>query len=775
MVPREKRRMTGLTKEQEKRQRRDAFARGGTAGMLRRRCQPPTFNAILAALIGFGAFAAVCGIRALDPSDLGWLTQGDPAQYLLGWSFFRNSPWTVPPGANPDYGLELASSVFFTDSIPLAALPFKALAWLAKIEQYFGWWLLLCFVLQGVCGWLLMGLAVRDAAARLLGAALLCFAPAFLWRLHGHYSLMAHWLVLLALWLALAPSNPRRWPLAWGGLLGVTALVHAYLLAMAAALWASDLARRGLAAPVAERRLPVLARLAAEALLLPWLVALCLWAGGFFVVRGGLSPGGFGTYAMNLLAPFDSDGQWSRFLPDLPDAPGREAGTNFLGLGLLCLLAAGAAAWLSRPRLLRPRRERVPLVLALAGLSAFALSHRIAAGGAEWLVLPLPARALEAANALRASERMFWPAYYALAVAGVALVVRRWGGRTSAVLLAVAVLAQVADGSAGWPPLRAKLDPPATDRAWNPLRGAFWDGAARFFNRVRVFPTANKVEGWPAVGRWAAINGLPTDMVYLARVDWDALAATRAAGERALQQGRTEPGTLYILHGSWAVSLAAQGMDPTADLLAEIDGFRVFAPGWKRRLAVPPGLRELRPDDVLPTAVLGTALRFGSDAPAADRGALLQGWSVPEPHGHWNDGTTAELALRPSAAQPGGPDEPLALWIRGAGFLPPQRPEQRVVVSVARSGAHGAECGEASAEWRFPGAEAARSKSWRSVAVPAACSGDGEGPRSGGLLRLRFRFPDAVRPRDLGLSTDSRALGFAIAELVLLGSGEKPP
>ena len=36
--------MTGLTKEQEKRQRRDAFARGGTAGMLRRRCQPPTFN-----------------------------------------------------------------------------------------------------------------------------------------------------------------------------------------------------------------------------------------------------------------------------------------------------------------------------------------------------------------------------------------------------------------------------------------------------------------------------------------------------------------------------------------------------------------------------------------------------------------------------------------------------------------------------------------------------------------------------------------------------------
>ncbi|MBD0276110.1 MAG: hypothetical protein ICV73_29815, partial [Acetobacteraceae bacterium] len=54
---------------------------------------------------------------------------------------------------------------------------------------------MLCFVLQGVAGWLLMGLAIRNLAARLLGAALLCFAPPLLWRLHGHHSLAAHWLV----------------------------------------------------------------------------------------------------------------------------------------------------------------------------------------------------------------------------------------------------------------------------------------------------------------------------------------------------------------------------------------------------------------------------------------------------------------------------------------------------------------------------------------------------------------------------------------------------
>ncbi len=301
-----------------------------TTGPLNARghCWPSPLGALLAGLVGAAAFVAVCGIRPLDPGDLGWLTQEDPAKYSLGWSFFRTSPWTLPPGANPAYGLGIGSSVLFSDSIPLFALLFKALRCLAEVQQYSGWWLLLCF---GACGWLLMGLAVRNATARLLGAALLCFAPSLLWRLYGHYSLMAHWLVLLTLWLAIAPPDRRRWPAAWGGLLCTAALVHAYLLAMVAALWASDLARRALAVPAASSarwRRSVLARLAAEALVLPGGVALCLWTAGFFVLRGSSSPGGFGVYAMNVLAPLDPDGQWSRLLPDLPDAAGREAGSN---------------------------------------------------------------------------------------------------------------------------------------------------------------------------------------------------------------------------------------------------------------------------------------------------------------------------------------------------------------------------------------------------------------------------------------------------------------
>ena len=214
-------------------------------------------------------------------------------------------------------------------------------------------------------------------------------------------------------------------------------------------------------------------------------------------------------------------------------------------------------------------------------------------------------------------------------------------------------------------------------------------------------------------------------------------------------------------------------MDPEADLLAEADGLRVFAPGWRRRRAVPAGVRELAVEDVVPVATPGAALRFGSGARATDRAVLLRGWSVPEPHGHWEDGADAALALQlPPSGAAAGSDEPLDLCVRGLAFLPPQRPEQRVTVSVAHGGA---ECGETSTEWRFGGAEGTAAPPWRSAAVPPACAaGTAEGPASR-LLRVRLSFPDAVSPRAIGLSADDRSLAFAIAEMVVLHRGEGPP
>src|SRR3569623_1524765 len=66
------------------------------------------------------------------------------------------------------------------------------------------------FVLQAYFAARIAGLFTQDAVIKLALATLLTFAPPLLWRLAIHYSLVAHWLILAAIYLYWAPVSPRR-------------------------------------------------------------------------------------------------------------------------------------------------------------------------------------------------------------------------------------------------------------------------------------------------------------------------------------------------------------------------------------------------------------------------------------------------------------------------------------------------------------------------------------------------------------------------------------
>lgn len=101
---------------------------------------------------------------------------GDPATHWLGWQFFRQAPllqW--PLGANRAYGMEIGSSIVFTDSIPIMAFIFKPFsAWLPETFQYIGIWVLLCFMLQAYFAWKLLSLITPNRWLALVGSA---FSP----------------------------------------------------------------------------------------------------------------------------------------------------------------------------------------------------------------------------------------------------------------------------------------------------------------------------------------------------------------------------------------------------------------------------------------------------------------------------------------------------------------------------------------------------------------------------------------------------------------------
>ena len=181
------------------------------------------FASVFSIAVGLIAFLAVVGPRALQPRNIAWLGQGDPATHYLGWLFFRNSEWSFPIGLNPKYGLEISNAILFSDSNPLLAIIFKLFShFLPETFQYFGIWLLACFILQAWFAFKLVGLITKSLSVRTLAASFFIFAPPMIWRLHGHLSLVGHFLVLASIYLALTPS-PKRRIISWAALLVVSA------------------------------------------------------------------------------------------------------------------------------------------------------------------------------------------------------------------------------------------------------------------------------------------------------------------------------------------------------------------------------------------------------------------------------------------------------------------------------------------------------------------------------------------------------------------------
>ncbi|MGG5817240.1 DUF6311 domain-containing protein [Falsiroseomonas sp. HW251] len=546
--------------------------------------------ALLAALIGAAVIAWTFGLHVLPPSHTGWMLTGtigpDPVQYWLGYTFFKRAPWTWPPGLNPDWGLEIGSSVFYSDSIPLLALAFKALHSVLEVSQYWGMWLFACGALQAFMAWKIIGLATPHPLPRLAGAALFALSPTMLNRLGGHFALGAHFLLLIALYLCLTRARPAVRLLQWAGLILLASLIHSYLLPMVAGFWGADwLARLVRPSPpsggrgMGEGGAPASRKLlAVELLAAPGAGVFGLWLAGFFVLSGGFGGtwGGYGRMQLDLLAPFDPS-PWGAFLPDLPEPDHLETGHSYAGLGGLLAVAIAGLAWLRRPW---PwLRAWWPLLLAVLGMLALAISNRVSIGGQAFVLFDIPERVLRILDALRASERFLWPFAYTLLAASVFAIIRAFGPKRAGVILAVLVVVQVLDMRPGF----ARLDryfPVGPAVAPLRLQDPFWQEAAQRYRRVRLAPTGMQARHWEEIAVYAATLGLTTDAVYLARLDPAKVEALNARVLAELAEGHYEPGTFYAIGDARTLEAALQGADPARDLIARRDGIWVLAPGW---------------------------------------------------------------------------------------------------------------------------------------------------------------------------------------------------
>ena len=76
--------------------------------------------------------------------------------------------------------------------------------------------------------------------------------------------------------------------------------------------------------------------------------------------------------------------------------------------------------------------------------------------------------------------------------------------------------------------------------------------------------------------------GLPTDAIYMARVDSAAEAALQAKMAAILTSGVFELDTLYVLRDAASLAMARASHVAGRDLILQADGYWVLAPWWCR-------------------------------------------------------------------------------------------------------------------------------------------------------------------------------------------------
>ncbi len=402
-------------------------------------------SSMLAALVGMGIFAAIYGVRILNPLYIDWLySGGDLSQHYLGWKGFREAAWTFPIGLTDRLIYPFSSSVIFTDSIPLLAVFFKLLSPLLPADfQYFGLWGIVCYGLNGAVSAKILRKYLKSDLQAVTGSVFFILSFQVVFRMYVHTSLAAHWIILLAILFCVYRDSvfaSVKSRVLMCVLLGIVCSgVHMYFLLMCGIILLGFalldfLENRDVRRP---------------ALIL--LVYIAAAAGNIFILggfsAGGMDSGGLGEYSFNLNGFFNSMG-YGRFLPELFHTSGQVEGFAYVGAGILLMLLIACLNLLvykirsgGRGKRLFSRYTLICFGLVNLAAVIVAASPGVNFGNVTLWEWPVPDWLRDIWSVFRASGRIAWIGVYCLMLfalcADARIIAKGW--KTGILMLCLAI------------------------------------------------------------------------------------------------------------------------------------------------------------------------------------------------------------------------------------------------------------------------------------------------------------------------------------------------
>jgi hypothetical protein len=543
------------------------------------------FEIIALFVIATAAFIYFTGGAILNPTNVKWLYWGDPATSYLGWQFFRDTALLqFPIGKTPNFGSGFSSSILYTDSIPLIAIPLKYFSFLLPHGfQYFGFWIYTTFILQVFFASRVLAYWVKDSALRVLGSTLFLIAPIFLYRLvhngYGHIGFTNQFLILWAVLLILQKSKSVvRWSL----ILCFSVLLSVGILPMVLMLFVAYVAIDAVKERTNQVFIPNLVLI-----IIPLsLTVLVLWAAGGTMVSSTTSEG-FGTYRSTLASLIDPSPplsfSWSQIAPQIDSPGGTEEGFSFIGISGFLLFPFMLLFLKHKSNL----RNMISLLVAGILMLILSLSNVISFGNRVLFTYQVPTLLAPIFETLRSSGRFTWPAIYLILVFGtvgfIETTTKGRGSTASFVLILSMVFIQLIDMASATTEIRERFNQPGftaslTDPRWNEL--------AKQYDHLIAVPPLNNDPGWFELALLANTWGMTSNAAYYGRIDENKLVNESARLQRDVDEQRFDSNTLYVITNYPPNPASPKLIDQFSGAAAntagihvyELDGFVVVAP-----------------------------------------------------------------------------------------------------------------------------------------------------------------------------------------------------
>lgn len=353
----------------------------------------------------------------------------DPSINVSGWLSYCADTWHYPFLHTKFINYPEGASIAFTDSIPLAAIFFKAIkSYLPEHFHYIGLWHGFAYLSQGLAAVVLVRAAgFKSYFASLTGILFALSSPILLWRL-DHAALMTHSLILLSLanyFCFIRTTRSFEWVAnAQIAILFCSFLIHPYLFAINFVVMLALFI-------ISLQRNKSIFLILNKALLLAILIGVA------FVIFGykgnNMQDEGFERHGLNLSTPFS-----------YYDATGSQyEGYNYLGGGIIFLLFL--SMFLNRKLLFQQLKKHHILIILFVFYTLFAFSNKIYFRDTLLLEYKVPNFLESISNTFRVSGRFFWAPFYFITFISIFGVLQLPNKTICITVITIAFMAQFLD------------------------------------------------------------------------------------------------------------------------------------------------------------------------------------------------------------------------------------------------------------------------------------------------------------------------------------------